>query len=219
MRLKVCGMTNIDQIKKLNQWNVEFAGLIFYPKSPRYVGKFAIQPADFKKEKLSINTIGVFVNASIDEVLTTAEKWKLSMVQLHGDETPKYCEQISNHINTIKAFRISDGDNLEWKIFPYHAVVDMFLFDTAPKPTLKGVKQTTYGGTGEHFDWNLLDNIRLNKPFFLSGGLQLTDAPEILTYAETHKNLFSTDINSRFEITPGVKDLPLVKLFKDALHK
>jgi phosphoribosylanthranilate isomerase len=218
MRIKVCGMTNIDQIKQLNNWNVEFAGLIFFPKSPRFVGKFNLRAQDFKKENLKINTVGVFVNASIDEVLTTAEIWKLSMVQLHGDETPKYCEQISNHIITIKAFRVSENDSLEWKIYPYHSAVDMFLFDTAPKPQAN-TKSTVYGGTGEHFDWNLLDNIRLNKPFFLSGGLQLADAPEILAYAETHKNLFSTDINSRFEITPGVKDLPLVKKFKEALHK
>jgi phosphoribosylanthranilate isomerase len=218
MRIKVCGMTNIDQIKQLNNWKVEFAGMIFYPKSPRFVGKFNLRASDLKKEKLEINTVGVFVNASIDEVLTTAETWKLSMVQLHGDETPKYCEQISNHIITIKAFRVMENDNLEWKIFPYHSAVDMFLFDTAPKPQANA-KSTVYGGTGEHFDWNLLDNIKLDKPYFLSGGLQLSDSQQLIEYSKKHKNLFAADVNSRFEVSPGVKDLMLVKSFIDEIRK
>jgi phosphoribosylanthranilate isomerase len=106
MRIKVCGMTRTDQLHRLEELGVTFAGLIFYPRSPRFVGKFSLTAADIKKEKLNINKVGVFVNATEEEVLRTVDEWRLQMVQLHGDETVKYCERISNHVNTIKAFRV-----------------------------------------------------------------------------------------------------------------
>ena len=133
MRLKVCGMTDIAQLKQLEAIGVDFAGLIFYPQSPRYATKAGLTPELLKKEKLRINRVGVFVNEEQDTVLRTVDKWKLDMVQLHGDESPRYCEHISNHVNTIKAFRIGDNENIPYKTFPYNDVVDLYLFDTMGK--------------------------------------------------------------------------------------
>ncbi len=133
MRLKVCGMTGIVQLKELETIGVDFAGLIFYPQSPRYAMKFGLTPELLKQEKLRINRVGVFVNEDQDTVLRTVDKWKLDMVQLHGDESPRYCEHISNHVNTIKAFRIGDNENVPYKTFPFNEVVDLYLFDTMGK--------------------------------------------------------------------------------------
>ena len=119
IRLKVCGMTKIYQLKQLEEIGVDFAGLIFYDRSPRCVTRFGLTPEVLKKEKLGINRVGVFVNETIDNVLRVVDQWKLHMVQLHGDESPRYCEQISNHITTIKAFRIGQDDNVAYKTFPF----------------------------------------------------------------------------------------------------
>jgi phosphoribosylanthranilate isomerase len=197
-------MTKLDQVRQMDAMGVEFAGFIFYPKSPRFVKKFNLSALDVKKEKLNINRVGVFVNEKSEEVLKTVDQWRLHMVQLHGDESPKYCEHISNHVTTIKAFRIGPGENVEWKIYPYIDVVDMFLFDTV------GVN---FGGNGQQFDWNLIGNARINKPYFLSGGIGPEDTEAVKTFAAGQKNLFAVDVNSKFEVSPGVKDLASVEKF------
>lgn len=201
-------MTRLDQLKKLDEWGVEFAGFIFYPKSPRYIKKFHLSAIDVKREKLNINRVGVFVNASTDEILKTVDDWRLQMVQLHGDESPKFCEHISNHVTTIKAFRIGPDENLEWKIYPYRDSADMYLFDTV------GVN---YGGTGTQFDWNLLDKANIGKPYFLSGGIGPEDVDKLKDFVPMQKDLFSIDVNSKFEISPGVKDMDLIYEFCNKL--
>lgn len=208
MRIKVCGMTRLDQIAALDEMGVEFAGLIFYPKSPRYIKRFHLSAIDLKREKLQISRVGVFVNETADEILRVVDEWRLHMVQLHGDESPKFCEQISDHITTIKAFRIGKNENIDWKIHPYRESVDMFLFDTV------GV---SYGGNGEQFDWKLLEEANIQKPFFLSGGIGPEDEKRVLEFAEGQRNLFSLDVNSRFETAPGIKDLNLITPFVRAI--
>lgn len=204
MRIKVCGMTRLDQLIKLDELGVEFAGFIFYPKSPRYIKKFHLSAIDVKREKLNINRVGVFVNETAEEILKTVDDWRLQMVQLHGDESPKFCEHISNHITTIKAFRIGPDENIEWKIYPYRDSADMYLFDTV------GVN---YGGTGVQFDWTMLEKVNIGKPYFLSGGIGPDDAERVKAFSETQHDLFSLDVNSRFEISPGVKDMEMVEEF------
>ncbi len=201
-------MTGLAQIQALDAMGVEFAGLIFYPKSPRYVKRFHLSAIDLKREKLQINRIGVFVNAEADEILRTVDEWRLHMVQLHGDETPKFCEHISNNITTVKAFRIGPDENIDWKIHPYREAADMFLFDTV------GVN---YGGTGQQFDWSLLGKAAIRKPFFLSGGIGPDDADRVKAFAAEHKDLFAADVNSRFESSPGVKDMELLRNFVEQL--
>jgi phosphoribosylanthranilate isomerase len=208
MRIKVCGMTKLDQVRQLDEMGIEFAGFIFYQKSPRYVKKFNLSAIDLKREKLQINRVGVFVNETAEEVLRMVDLWRLHMVQLHGDESPKFCEHISNHVTTIKAFRIGPGENVEWKLYPYQDAVDMYLFDTV------GV---SYGGSGNQFDWSLLSSARIAKPYFLSGGIGPEDADAVRAFAAGQKNFFSADVNSKFEITPGVKDMEKVRKFREEM--
>lgn len=215
MRVKVCGMTRLDQIQQLDEWGVEFAGLIFYPKSPRYIKKFHLSAIDLKREKLKINTVGVFVNEDLEEILRTVDTWRLSMVQLHGDESPKFCEQVSNHVTTIKAFRVGEGDNMEWKIHPYNEFVDMYMFDNGWVGNASTNKAAAYGGTGHQFNWHSLDGVQIRKPFFLSGGVDPADGQKVKAFAEAHKNFFAVDVNSRFETEPGNKDMNLVRSFLD----
>jgi len=205
MRVKVCGITSLRQVRELEEAGISFAGFIFYPKSPRFVIRSGLQPSDLKRERININRVGVFVNASAHEILRTVDEWRLHMVQLHGDESPKFCENISNHITTIKAFRMGPGENVEWKIHPYREIVDMFLFDAV------GVG---YGGTGQQFDWNMLNGLDIGKPFFLSGGIGPDHAPAVKNFAASNPDMFAVDINSKFEISPGIKDLEKIRQFK-----
>lgn len=204
MRVKVCGMTQSDQVEALAAMGVTFAGFIFYPKSPRYV--FRHMTTTQIRKANNINKVGVFVNAPIEEVLHLVDECRLHMVQLHGDEPPKYCEKIADYVSVVKAFRLSDNDSVEWMIRPYMDVCDMFMFDTMG---------AGYGGTGKKFDWSMLKNSTIGKPFFLSGGIEPGDEQELTAFTQepVAKALFAIDINSKFELSPGVKDLDKVKSF------
>jgi len=204
MRLKVCGMTEPAQMDALEKMDVTFGGLIFYPKSPRYALRHmtTLQIKSFK----TINKVGVFVNASIDEIKHMVDECRLQLVQLHGDETPKFCEKIADYISVIKAFRLRDDDDVLWKIKDYQDIVDMFLFDTAG---------SEYGGTGKRFNWDILFSLNINKPFFLSGGIGPDDIQALQSFKSdpVAKDLFAIDVNSKFEFSPGIKNIELVKPF------
>ncbi|MCG7751928.1 phosphoribosylanthranilate isomerase [Flavihumibacter cheonanensis] len=209
MRVKVCGMTQLQQVDQLEELGATFAGFIFYPRSPRYVLRY-LTTNELKKEK-KINKVGVFVNSGVEEVIQMVDECRLHMVQLHGDESPKYCEKIADYVSVVKAFRLSENDSIEWMIKPYLDVCDMFLFDTM------GVG---YGGTGKKFDWSMLKSQQIGKPYFLSGGIEPDDVgalKEFSTQPEA-KALFAVDINSRFETSPGVKDLKMVQKFIKQLN-
>jgi len=206
--MKVCGMTGIGQVRRLDAMGVEFAGFIFYPRSPRFVGKFDLDPEALRRERLQINRVGVFVDAPLDELLRTVDTWRLHMVQLHGDESPRYCEKVSSHVTTVKAFRVAPGDDLGWKTHSYHETVDMYLFDAVGP---------SYGGNGTRFDWKAVEGRSFGKPWFLSGGIGPNDAAAVAEVAAARKELFAVDVNSRFETSPGVKDLTSVEAFRKAL--
>jgi len=204
VRIKVCGMTQLDQLENLTELGVSFAGFIFYPKSPRYVFRH-ITTSQLKREN-TINKVGVFVNTPIDEVLHMVDDCRLQMVQLHGDESPKFCEKLADYVSVVKAFRVSDHDNIGYMIHPFMDVCDMFMFDTMG---------AGYGGTGKKFDWNQLKMCQVGKPFFLSGGIQPEDVSDLKIFARepVANALFAVDINSRFEVAPGIKDMEKVKIF------
>jgi phosphoribosylanthranilate isomerase len=122
-------MTAIDQVKQLDAMGVDFAGFIFYPKSPRYVVRH-LSGEQLKKAKLRLGKVGVFVNPAYDEVMRQVDSYGLDMVQLHGDETPHFCEQLANYITVVKVFRLGENDPIDWIIRPYQDYCDMFLFDT-----------------------------------------------------------------------------------------
>jgi phosphoribosylanthranilate isomerase len=209
LRIKVCGMTLPEQVNALDEMGVDFAGFIFYPKSPRYMGA-KISPEKMKKIKGSIAKVGVFVNLSYEELMKTVEDYRLDMVQLHGDENPRYCEQVANYVTVIKAFRMSDNDAIDWMIRPFYEGSDMYMFDTLG---------AGYGGTGKKFDWNLMKAANLDKLFFLSGGIEPGDEEKLKDFAkeDTVKKLFAIDINTKFELSAGVKDIERVKKFVMAL--
>jgi len=207
MKFKVCGLTQLAQVDQIKKLGVDFAGFIFYPKSSRYV--YNHLSCDDLKSITGITKIGVFVNATQDEILKTVYDCGINVIQLHGDETPNFCEGISSYVKVIKAFRIGSEENLEYKIKRYMDFTDMYLFDTAG---------ASYGGTGNKFDWQILKDLSINKPFFLSGGIQPDDVEAIRAFTElpVAKDFFCVDINSGFEISPGIKDIGKVDSFLQA---
>jgi phosphoribosylanthranilate isomerase len=208
MLIKVCGITSVEQLKDLQLIGVDYAGLIFYPPSPRYVGKHKMQASETKEQQISIRKIGVFVNEQECDLLKLVDDWGLEMVQLHGEETPEFCERISKQVKVIKAFRVGAVDDIELMVSPYRDVVDYFLFDTM------GEK---YGGTGKQFDWKLVSNTVLEKPYFLSGGIGADLDQELNDFASTQKDLYAVDVNSKFEVSPGIKNMGLIRKFVDSL--
>ena len=174
MRVKVCGMTQFDQVRELDEMGVDFAGFIFYPKSPRFAARH-IRGSELKKEKLRICKVGVFVNADYEEMMRTVDEYGLDMVQLHGDENPHQCELIANYVNVIKVFRLGEDDPISWIIRPFEDSCDMFLFDTM------GVG---YGGTGKKFNWDVLNPVTLDKLFLLSGGIEPGDAEKLKGFSQ-----------------------------------
>lgn len=205
MRIKVCGMTLPEQVNALDEMGVDLAGFIFYDRSPRYVGN-KISAEKMKKIGGRIAKVGVFVNENFDKLMQTVESYRLDMVQLHGDESERYCERVANYVTTIKAFRLSDNDPIEWMIRGYHEGCDMYMFDTLG---------SGYGGTGKKFNWATLKGVNINKLFILSGGIEPGDEEKLRAFEneDATRKLFSIDINSKFEISAGVKNMEKVKAF------
>lgn len=221
MKIKVCGITEAEQLYPLEEMNVSYAGFIFYPPSPRYVLKRGLQAAEVKKSKVKMYKVGVFVDASPDDIKRQIDAFGLDMVQLHGRETPYTCSKINGYIEVIKAFRFAENDHVEWMIKDYYEEADMFLFDTGvPAPKEDRENKNLYGGTGRKFNWNRLKGLDIAKPFFLSGGIEPADVELVRSFMKdpVAKDLHVVDINSRFEIMPGVKDLKKIKTFIEALH-
>jgi phosphoribosylanthranilate isomerase len=208
-RIKVCGMTLPEQVNALDEMGVDLAGFIFYDKSPRFM-RNKISPEKMKKIGGRIAKVGVFVNEDYEKLMKTVEDYRLDMVQLHGDESERFCEKVANYVTTIKAFRLSDNDPIEWMIRSFHDGSDMYMFDTLG---------SGYGGTGKKFNWSLINGISINKLFFLSGGIEPGDEEKLIEFSslETAKKLFAIDINSRFEVTAGVKDMVKINAFVKAL--
>lgn len=207
MNIKVCGITEMKQLQQLDGLEIDFAGLIFYPESPRYVGD-RLSKKDVKKADFDLKKVGVFVNPEMIDVLDAIDDYGLDVVQLHGDESPEMCEDLSSEVEVIKAFRVTDGVDIDKLVASYDAVCDYYLFDTG------GLKESL-GGTGQQFDWTILSKAKIEKPFFLSGGIGVEDAQKVKAFK--HPDIFGVDINSRFEMGPGVKDMSKVLQFKMAM--
>ncbi len=199
--LKVCGMRDQGNIESVATINPDFMGFIFYDKSPRFVS----EPISLTIDS-SIKKVGVFVNSTIDYVLSKVEEYSLDIVQLHGNESVSFVEELrSKNLKIIKVLRVIDSlpvDEIE-RFDPY---VDYFLFDT---------KTEDYGGSGRHFDWNILFDYKVRTPFLLSGGIDLEDIEIIKKLGVTQ--LIGIDVNSRFEIEPGLKDQQKLNELRDLL--
>src|SRR5688500_10413723 len=164
MKLKVCGITSFEQLHQLQEMDVDFAGLIFYENSKRFVGN-KLQEHKSEIRNLTIKTVGVFVNAEIENIKEKVNEYGLSYVQLHGDEDAEFCSEVKNFIPVIKAIRINE-ESLEKDMMAFEEVCDYLLFDTDSKQ---------YGGSGKQFNWDRLKHSNIGKPFFLSGGIGTED--------------------------------------------
>jgi len=201
MKIKVCGMSNSLNIEDLVKLKPDYIGFIFYQKSKRFIGEI------ISDEILSlipgfIYKVGVFVDEPFDNLLEKYRNNKLDLIQLHGNEPPGYCERLKKlDISIIKVFGIDSEFDFE-NLKPYDLFVDYYLFDTI---------SNLRGGSGLKFDWKNLGYYKGDKPFFLSGGIQTKDVKEI-KYID-NKALYAVDINSGFELRPGIKDIPKIETF------
>ena len=199
MKLKVCGMRDADNLKDIAALGPDYIGFIFYDQSPRFVGD-TLDETLVKSLPRSIRKVGVFVNASPDYILRMVKKYDFQYVQLHGTDTPEFCRSLRNRgINIIKAFRIDDSFNFSM-LNNFKAQCDFFLFDA---------KGDQPGGNGVTFDWNILSRYDNEKPFFISGGIGLSNVDQV-NLLKGFK-LYGVDVNSQVETAPGVKDVAKVK--------
>jgi phosphoribosylanthranilate isomerase len=204
-RVKVCGMCDPLNVKEIAETKPDYIGFIFFSGSPRYVGEEP-EMALFNNVSPGIKKTGVFINEDNYKILDVSMATGLDMVQLHGNESPETCLQLkTSGLLIIKAFNIGMNFGFE-NLIPYMPVCDYFLFDT---------KSEKPGGSGRKFNWEKLKEYTLDKPFFLSGGIGPEDAGVI--NAIENKGFFGVDVNSRFENTPGIKDITLVKTFIKSL--
>ena len=189
---------NISQVATLQP---DYLGFIFYDKSARFIQDNIPQVSN------TIKKVGVFVDADLSDVTDKINKYELKAVQLHGKESPEFCKSLkSKDVEIIKVFSIKDEFNFD-VLKPYENVCDYFLFDTKGKLP---------GGNGYTFDWNVLKNYSSTKPFFLSGGIGLEQIENIKQFqnSEASKYCYAIDVNSKFEIEAGLKNIEELKEFK-----
>lgn len=200
MKLKVCGMREPFNIQELIPLKPDFIGFIFYDKSPRYVGE-GISEELLRAIPSSIKKVGVFVNASPDYIMNMARQYDLQYVQLHGNELPDICRVLRQKgLNIIKAFSVDNTFNFAM-LNNYKPFCDLFLFDT---------KGTQPGGNGAPFDWNILRRYDQEKPFLLSGGISLENIDQVIELTKSIR-IYGIDINSCFELEPGLKDMAQIQ--------
>jgi len=201
MKLKVCGMKYPENIQEVSTLLPDFMGFIFWEKSSRFFeGTLPPLPE-------SIQKVGVFVDASIEEITAKIKQYQLDFVQLHGSESVGFCSELQKFpIKIIKVFSVDSEFDFEI-LKPYEAVCDFYLFDTKGKLP---------GGNGVTFDWNHLEKYPSKKPFFLSGGIGIES---INTLQELSLPIHAIDINSKFETAPGLKNTLMVHQFQNLLKQ
>lgn len=190
-----------DNIRELIKLDINFIGFIFYPQSPRFALDY-LSHSLMAELPPHIMKTGVFVDEQSDKILETAKTFMLDAIQLHGNESVAMCRKIRDSgYKTIKAFHLSGEDSLK-KLHAYEGYCDYFLFDTPTK---------NYGGSGLKFDWSIIEKYKGKSSFFLSGGIGPNDANSI--FELKNPRLAAIDINSKFEVEPGLKDIDEIKKF------
>ena len=224
MIIKVCGMRDSRNIQEVSALAVNWIGLIFYERSPRFIGqspkkqwtvdsgqltvKYRLSQLSTVNCQLSTKKVGVFVNATIESMMEKASAYKLDYLQLHGNESPEDCHTLQKRgYSLIKTFPIASKEDFK-KTKEYEGRVDYFLFDT---------RCEGYGGSGKRFDWSILTEYKGETPFLLSGGIRPENAEAIRNFR--HPRFAGIDLNSGFEIEPGLKDVDKLKNFiQQILH-
>lgn len=220
LQIKVCGMREPENIRALNALDVDMMGLIFYPKSPRYVRSIPVSAGIVPDRAASLlrpraKLVGVFVNEMPQTVVTHAYNYRLDYIQLHGNETPTYIDNLKRtlipdilpDVKIIKAISIREADDVKrWRQYEGH--IDLLLFDTKCK---------TVGGSGEQFDWSVLSTYDGDMPFLLSGGIGPQDAESIKQFK--HPMFAGIDVNSKFEDAPAHKDIDKLQNFISSIRQ
>lgn len=207
VKLKICGMKEIKNIKEISTLNPDYLGFIFWEKSKRNMTLDSIPELHETTKK-----VGVFVDASIQEIATKINQYQLDIIQLHGNEPVIFCKNVKKlGVEVIKVFSIDSTFNFS-VVKEYVLAVDYFLFDTKGKLP---------GGNGITFDWNILENYHYNIPFFLSGGIGNTEIDELKEFLKSPaaKKCYGIDVNSRFEKKPGIKNKIKLQKFKKLLYE
>ena len=205
MMIKVCGMRDAENIREVDALGIDLMGFIFWPKSSRFVSE---RPAYLPSK---VKRVGVFVDENIETIRRIADEYALDYIQLHGHESPNYITQLTSHlspltsIKIIKAISVSGRDDIT-TYKTYEGLVDYFLFDT---------KCPSVGGSGQQFDWSVLSAYDGETPYLLSGGIGPDDAECLTSHLSplNSKLCVGIDLNSRFEIAPGLKDIDKLKEF------
>ena len=203
--IKICGMKYPDNILEVGSLLPDFLGFIFWEKSARYFdGVIPELPKSIKK-------VGVFVNETAEVILAKVKKYDLQAIQLHGHESVEFCLNLKNELDSkieiIKVFSVDDDFDFE-VLKSFETVCDYFLFDTKGKLP---------GGNGTTFDWKVLERYPSSKPFFLSGGIGIDEIEAVKEIAKTNLPLYAIDVNSKFEIEPGLKNIEKLDSFKNNL--
>ncbi|WP_113639452.1 phosphoribosylanthranilate isomerase [Nubsella zeaxanthinifaciens] len=205
LKIKVCGMRQAANVAEVANLHPDYLGFIFYSESPRFISDVSAEL--IKYVPAEIKTTGVFVNEDLEVVKSLIKKHQLKAVQLHGSESVSYCEELNNYnVEVIKAFGIHEKFDFA-TLESYQPHVAYFLFDT---------QTAAHGGSGKVFDWRLLQNYHLKKPYFLSGGIDLAHTNEIKQIND--ERLYAVDVNSKFELEPGLKDVDRLKTFFKELN-
>lgn len=200
LKIKVCGMRDAHNISAVAAMHPDYMGFIFYPPSPRNCS--VLNPDFVKLLPADIISVAVTVDMSENEIISLVEEYRFKAVQLHGNESPELCGRlIDRGLTVLKAISIKDIESLR-RLDDYEGVVNMFVFDTAIP---------SKGGSGLKFNWDILQKAEINTDFLLSGGIGPEDKDKILGF--DHPHFIGVDINSRFEVAPGIKDVGLIKRF------
>ena len=200
MKIKICGMKYSENILEVSQLLPDYLGFIFWKKSSRY---FVGEIPEINK---SIKKVGVFVYATLEDIISKIKKYDLNVIQLHGNESPEFCRNLKmENIEIIKVFSVNDDFNFS-VVEPFENTCDYFLFDAKGKLP---------GGNGITFNWQILQHYKLTKPFFLSGGIGLE---EIENIKNLNLPIYAIDVNSKFEIESGLKNTELLKSFKKQIE-
>lgn len=217
MRIKICGMKYPDNISEIALLQPDYLGFIFYEKSTRFFDGTIPKLSD------NIKKVGVFVNAPLEDIIDKIEKYSLDLIQLHGEETPEFCEKLKKYLiktdenseipayaGIIKVFSIKEHFNFN-QLAPFESVCDYFLFDTKGKLP---------GGNGYTFNWEVLQNYPSTKPYFLSGGIGLEEIENINSFLKRPESQYclAIDVNSKFEVEAGFKDSEQLAVFKNKLN-
>lgn len=211
-KLKICGMRKPANIAAVIELQPDYMGFLMYPGSKRFIA--GLDPSVVKAIPGAIKTTGVFVDEEPEAVKAAVELYHFKAVQLHGKESPDYCRKLKvalaagnagNPVEIVKAFGIDESFDFSI-LSAYENDVDYFLFDT---------QTAEHGGSGKSFNWRLLENYTLNKPYFLSGGIGPEHVQELQQISDSR--FYAMDVNSRFELSPALKDIATLTQFKQLL--